>query len=98
MYKKKKYFAIGHFKKSKKITHFHGYGYSSKQQFLNELKMDSFTPYIIFTEKTYKNIRFANYQQIRDQVTRLTTNYRKYDLIAEYVNSNFGCLKDYFEQ
>lgn len=80
----KKYLAIGHFRDSKNMTCLAMMNNSMKA-FKQDLGGNNFIPWVIITEKKLVKIASLNSFDLFKEVTKLTTNYRKWNDITEYI-------------
>lgn len=81
----KRYLAIGHFKESKNVTCVSSIEYSIKD-FRTDLYENAFVPYIVLTEKKFNRIKDMDNFDIFEAVKKMTTNYRVWNVVADYVS------------
>ena len=84
----KKYIAIGHWKDCKNITCVASANCSDKW-FRDDLKAIRFVPYVTFSEKKFESFRTMDLLEVFYEVKKLTSNYRKWNEVSEYI---FGCF------
>ena len=92
----RKYLAIGHFTDSENITSV-AMQNNTMKDFRNDLGGNGFIPYVILTEKKMNEIE--NYIDDVDfdlykEVQKLTTNYRKWDDITDYISQCFDIMQE----
>jgi hypothetical protein len=86
------YAAIGHFKDSKNVVSV-VFKQRTRKDFMTDCYCNGFTPYVVMTEtmlnKIFNDCR--NGSDVFDQVKKLTTNYRVWNIVTEYL-TNAGYL------
>lgn len=91
----KAYIAIGHFKDSKNMVSA-AMTASTKKNFMVNLYGNEFVPYVVLTESMVEKLRVAyaadNCFGIYDQVKKLTTNYRIWNDVADYIEQCFDII------
>lgn len=94
----KKYLAIGHFKENKNITSV-AMECTTKKSFYESLLGNEFVPYAIITPK--KMIILENKLddsfELWDEVKKLTSNYRRWNDICDYIGQCFDIMKEKIE-
>ena len=80
-----KYIAIGHFKGSKESTISVVDLASTKANFAENLRGNEFVAIAILTEKAFNEIKNMDAMEMYDKVKKLTTNWRVWNLICEYI-------------
>lgn len=94
----KKYLAIGHFKENKNITSV-AMECTTKKSFYENLLGNEFVPYAIITQK--KMIILENKLddsfELWNEVKKLTSNYRKWNDICDYIGQCFDIMKEKIE-
>lgn len=79
------YVAIGHFKDSKNITCV-ALTQTTKKAFMNDCYGNEFVPYVVLTEKMLSKIQSCTYSMdIFNQVAKMTTNYRVWKKVTDYL-------------
>lgn len=88
----KKYMAIGYFKfKGKDSMQCIVSGNNTKDDFMHDLRVNEFVPYAVITGPMLRKLteeypKEDNYSDlVWEQVQKLTTNYRIWDTLTEYV-------------
>lgn len=90
----KTYVAIGHFKDSENITCV-AMTQTSKKAFVVDCYGNAFVPYVVLTEKTLGKIQAcADSMDIWEQVKKMTTNYRVWDTVADYLDECFDIIEE----
>lgn len=79
-----KYIAIGHWKASRYISSIVT-TQNTMRDFREDLKRNEFIPYIVMTEKRFNEIIELDRYDIFQEVKKMTTNYRKWDIVTEYI-------------
>lgn len=94
----KRYLAIGHFKENKNITSV-AMECTTKKSFYENLLGNEFVPYAIITQKkmvTLEN-KLDDSFELWNEVKKLTSNYRKWDDICDYIGQCFDIMKEKIE-
>lgn len=93
----KVYAAIGHFKDSKNTTSV-AIMQNTKKDFMADCYGNDFVPYVVITEAMFERLReISNSGEafaLFDQVKKLTTNYRVWDVVTEYIEQCFDLLEE----
>lgn len=89
----KKYIAIGHWNDSKNTTCVAMSCYTIKH-FRDNLGGNGFTPYVIISEKKMEVLRNTDEFEVFDEVKKMTSNYRKWSEICDYINQCFDVMED----
>lgn len=91
------YAAIGHFKGNENITCI-ALMQSSKKEFMTDCYGNEFVPYVVLTEKMLNKIQACTYSMdIFDQVAKMTTNYRVWEKVTDYLVQCFDIITDKVE-
>ncbi|MST81571.1 hypothetical protein [Bilifractor porci] len=90
--KEKRYLAIGHFRESENVTCVSSLG-SSIKDFRKELSGNAFVPYVVITEEKFNNIKNMDSFDIFESVKKMTTNYRVWDIVADYMSQCFDIME-----
>ena len=53
-------------------------------------------PYVIISEKKMETLRNTDSFDLFDEVTKMTTNYRKWNLICDYIEQCFDIMEEKF--
>jgi hypothetical protein len=89
----KKYIAIGHFKGSKNTVSVADIT-SSKSNFEADLRMNAFVAIAVLTEKTFNEIKAMDSMEIFEKVKKLTTNYRVWNEICDYIEQCMDIMEE----
>ena len=95
----KKYLAIGHFKESKNITSV-AMECTTKKSFYESLLGNEFVPYAIITPKKMKTLESKlndPFFGLWDEVKKLNSNYRTWDVLRDYIEQCFDIMKEKIE-
>lgn len=88
------YAAIGHFKGNENITCV-ALTQTTKKAFMNDCYGNEFVPYVVLTEKMLSKIQSS--ADIYEQVKKMTTNYRVWNDVADYLTECFDIITDKVE-
>ncbi|MFR4067394.1 MAG: hypothetical protein ACLT1T_00135 [Oscillospiraceae bacterium] len=88
------YAAIGHFKGNENITCI-ALMQSSKKEFMTDCYGNEFVPYVVLTEKMLNKIQSS--ADIYEQVKKMTTNYRVWNDVADYLTECLDIITDKVE-
>ena len=88
------YAAIGHFKGNENITCI-ALMQSSKKEFMTDCYGNEFVPYVVLTEKMLNKIQACTYSY--EQVKKMTTNYRVWNNVADYLTECLNIIADKVE-
>ena len=88
------YAPIGHFKDSKNITAV-ALTQTTKKAFMNDCYSNEFVPYVVLTEKMLSKIQSS--ADIYEQVKKMTTNYRVWNDVADYLTECLDIITDKVE-
>lgn len=88
------YAAIGHFKDSKNINCV-ALTQTTKKAFMNDCYSNEFVPYVVLTEKMLSKIQSS--ADIYEQVKKMTTNYRVWNDVADYLTECLDIITDKVE-
>lgn len=80
----KKYIAIGHWYDSKNTVSTASCEIS-KACFIENLKANGFRAYAVLTEKAFNEMKTLDCFELCDKVKKLTSNYRKWNEIIDYI-------------
>ena len=89
----KKYIAIGHFAESENITSV-AMKTTSIKNFRANLGGNAFIPWVIISEKKMETLRHTDEFDLFDEVKKMTTNYRKWNDITEYIEQCFDIMEE----
>lgn len=91
----KAYIAIGHFKDSENIVSI-AMTANTKKDFMTDCYGNAFVPYAVLTESMVRKLHEVNDGSwgIYEQVKKLTTNYRVWNAVTEYIEQCFDILED----
>ena len=92
----KAYAAIGHFKDNKNLTSV-ALTASTKKSFMQDCYGNEFVPYVVITESMLKKLLDCDCMGLFDQVKKLTTNYRVWNDVCEYIEQCGDILADKME-
>ena len=81
----KKYLAIGHWDGNSNQTCVADCA-ATKAAFTDELKCNGFRAWVVLTEKAVAEFESMNSFEIYEKVMKLTTNYRKWNDIVDYID------------
>jgi len=91
----KKYIAIGHWGKDKDATYSVATtGYSLKDARRDYVNND-FVAYVIISEERLNQIKGKSYSEICDEVMKMTKNYRRWEIIVDYLNQCMDIMEDH---
>lgn len=88
------YAAIGHFKGNENITCV-ALTQTTKKAFMNDCYGNEFVPYVVLTEKMLNKIQSCT--DIYEQVKKMTTNYRVWNNVADYLTECLNIIADKVE-
>ena len=92
----KKFIAIGHWNDSQNTICIASTANSMKD-FRSDCYGNAFTPWVIISEKKFEAIRKAFKSpygmEVFEEVKKLTTNYRKWNEITDYIESCFDIME-----
>lgn len=91
----KTYAAIGHFEESKNITSV-AMKAASLKDFRQNLGGNGFVPYVVITEKKLETLKTVDEFSLFDEVKKMTSNYRKWLDICDYLEQCFDILEEKF--
>lgn len=91
----KKFLAIGHWGDSKNTTCVASTANTMKD-FRDDLGGNDFIPYVILSERKLDEIKNADGMQLFCIVKKLTTNYRKWNEICDYIEQCFEIMEERF--
>lgn len=93
MNKTKKYLAIGHWGDSKNTSCVASAAYTMKD-FRDDLGGNDFIPYVILSEKKLGEIEKADEMELFYIVKKLTSNYRKWNEICDYIEQCWEIMEE----
>lgn len=89
----KKFIAIGHWNDSQNIT-----SIASTANSIKDFRMDcagnAFIPWVIISEKKFETLKKSDSFEIFEEVKKLTTNYRVWNDITDYIEDCFDIMVD----
>ena len=90
-----KYIAIGHWADNNNVTSVSFKQYTLKD-FKNDLGGNNFIAWLILTEKAFDKIVNSECDRdvVWDMITKKVTNYRKWDIINEYIAQCLDIMQD----
>lgn len=91
--KMKKYLAIGHFKDSKNMTSV-AMQNNTLKDFYNDLKGNEFVAYVVLSENKVNYLKNVSSFDLFNEVKKMTSNYRKWDDITEYIDQCYDIMKE----
>lgn len=89
----KRYIAIGHFEDSKNMTSVAMKAYSIKD-FRDNLGGNGFIPFVVIPEKKMFILKNANSFVLFEEVKKMTTNYRKWNDICDYIEQCYDIMEE----
>lgn len=92
----KKYLSIGHWEDSKNITCV-AWSCNTIRDFKNVLSGNGFVPYVIISEKKFEVLRNTDEFELFCEVKKMTSNYRKWNDICDYINQCFDIMEEKIE-
>jgi len=93
----KKYLAIGHWAGNENITSVACEGTSIKN-FRETLGGNSFVPWVIVTETKLDVLKKATEMTLFDEVKKLTTNYRVWNEVCDYIEQCLDIMEEKMAQ
>ena len=90
----KAYGAIGHWAENKNATVSVALRCSNKDDFRRQLAGNGFVPYVIITEKKLETLKNVYDMDLYDEVKKLTSNYRIWNHICDYVDQCIDILEE----
>ena len=94
---RKAYVAIGHFKDSENMISVAMTAYT-KKDFMTDLVGNEFVQYVVLTERMIEKLRTAAAADeafgIYEQVKKLTTNYRVWNDVTDYIEQCFDIIEE----
>lgn len=88
----KKFLAIGHWRETPDATTSVAEKCSSIKSFREDLSGNAFVPYVIISEKKLNVLETSD--DVFEEVKKMTTNYRKWDEIADYIEQCLDIMHD----
>lgn len=97
----KTYLAIGHFSESENITSV-ALSCTTLVDFRHQLAGNTFIPFVVITgnklAKLESMIKSDDCFAVYDEVKKMTTNYRKWNVITDYIEQCFDILVDRYDK
>ena len=90
----KKYLAIGHWEENKDATVSVAMECTTMKSFKEILGGNGFIPYVVISEKKMETLRTVDSFNLFDEVKKMTSNYRKWNLICEYIEQCFDIMEE----
>ena len=90
----KKYLAIGHFADEKNSTISVAMEAHTVKDFREQLGGNAFIPYVVITEKKFETLRNLDSFDLFNEVKKMTSNYRKWDHITDYIEQCFDIMEE----
>jgi hypothetical protein len=89
----KKYVAIGHFDDTDNVTCV-AESTTNMKSFRTDLMGNGFAAYVIITEKKLETLRDLDAYDLFEAVKKMTSNYRKWDVVTDYIYQCFDIIDD----
>ena len=89
----KKYLAIGHFNDSENMVSV-AMPANTIKDFRDDLGGNGFIPWAIISEKKLEVLKSADCFELFDEVKKLTTNYRRWNDICEYIEQCLDIMEE----
>lgn len=89
----KRYIAIGHFRDSKNMTSV-AMKAATKKDFRDNLGGNDFVPFVVISEKKMFILKNANSFVLFEEVKKMTTNYRKWNDVCDYIEQCFDIMEE----
>lgn len=93
----KTYAAIGHFKDSENMISV-AMTANTKKDFMHDLYGNEFVPYVVLTESMIEKLRVIIAADecfgVFEQVKKLTTNYRVWNEVTDYIEQCFDLIEE----
>lgn len=93
----KKYLAIGHFKECKNMVSV-AMKCNTKESFKQNLTGNEFVAYVVITESKFNKIKYLDSFDLYEEVKKMTTNYRKWNYIVEYIEQCLDIMMERLEK
>ena len=93
----KRYLAIGHFTDSKNITSV-AMKTTSIKNFRDDCAGNCFIPWVIISEKKMNVLKNVDSFDLFEEVKKMTTNYRKWNDITDYIDQCFDIMEFKFNR
>ena len=93
----KKFIAIGHFDDSTNMTSVAMTALNIKD-FRQNLGGNGFIPWVVISESKMETLKNTSDMDLFDEVKKLTSNYRKWNDICEYLEQCFDIMEDKLER
>lgn len=92
----KKYIAIGHWNDNKNMTSV-AMKCNTNKNFRENLAGNGFIPYVVISEKKMEILKNTNDFDLFDEVKKMTSNYRIWNNICEYIEQCFDIMEEKME-
>ena len=89
----KRYVAIGHFKGSENMVSI-AEQTNSVKAFKDDLRGNAFVDYAVITESKMNKLRTADAEGIFEEVKKMTTNYRVWLDVTDYIEQCFDIIEE----
>lgn len=93
----KKYIAIGHFADSKNMTSV-AMSTTSIKNFREDCGGNNFIPWVVISEKKFEILKNADAFDLFDEVKKLTSNYRRWNDVCEYIGQCSDIMEEKLER
>lgn len=90
----KKYLAIGHWRENKNATFCVAMEANSIKDFRDNLNGNEFVPYVVISEKKMEVLRNVSEFELWEEVKKMTSNYRKWNVVCDYIDQCFDIMKE----
>ncbi len=90
----KKYIAIGHWRESMDATISIATTGTSLKDARHTYAANEFVPYVIISEKKFNEMKDATSIEVFEQIQKMTSNYRKWNLITDYIDQCFDIMEE----
>ena len=91
------YIAIGHFKDSENTTTV-ALMQRTKKAFMRDCYGNDFVPYVVLTETMAEKVLHLDHMALWDQVRKLTSNFRKWNEVTDYIEQCGDIIADKIAQ
>ena len=90
----KKFLAIGHWMENKNATFCVAMQATTKKDFRDNLGGNGFVPYVVISEKKMEILRNVSEFELFEEVKKMTSNYRKWDVVCDYIDQCFDIMEE----
>ena len=90
----KRFLAIGHWKENKDATFSVAMQATTKREFRDNLGGNGFVPYVVISEKKMEILRNVSEFELFEEVKKMTSNYRKWDVVCDYIDQCFDIMEE----